>query len=154
MLLYPVFRYLYLYLYIFRYLYLYLMLQYPVFILLLSLCYFDWSFIKRKSKCFTNLVGGQSIKWLIFCIVLFKGYFPYQGRGISHEKVRKLFLKKYGTKFISYTLFSLIFRVFFFFLNSLINFFLMLTVKKPHNCLTHEVCFKLCKVFFTSKMGF
>ena len=115
MLLYPVFRCLYLYLYIFRYLYLYLMLQYPVFILLLSLCYFDWSFIKRKSKCSTTLVGDQSIKWLISCIVLFKGYFPCQGRGISHEKVRKFISKKMWNQiYILYFIFIIIQSFFFF----------------------------------------
>ena len=141
MLLYPVFRCLYLYLYIFRYLYLYLMLQYPVFILLLSLCYFDWSFIKRKSNCFTNLVGDQSIKWLISCIVLFKGYFPCQGRGISHEKVREFISKKMWNQiYIIYFIFIIIQSFFFFWiLQSMIQrlffgwqfFFLMLTVKKP-----------------------
>lgn len=140
MLLYPVFRYLYLYLYIFRYLFLYLVLQYPVFILLLSLCYFDWSFIKRKSKCFTTLVGDQSIKWLISCIVLFKGYFPCQGRGISHEKVRKFISKKMWNQiYILYFIFIIIQSFFFWILQSTIQmlffgwhfFFLMLTVKKP-----------------------
>ena len=140
MLLYPVFRYLYLYLYIFRYLFLYLVLQYPVFILLLSLCYFDWSFIKRKSKCSTTLVGDQSIKWLISCIVLFKGYFPCQGRGISHEKVRKFISKKMWNQiYILYFILIIIQSFFFSILQSMIQmlffrwqfFFLMLTVKKP-----------------------